>query len=371
MSGCSRAGYVRTVLGQRQHFRPTLYTVADRGGQPQRLLVDAQSASWSPDGTRIAFASIRDEIEDDCTSDECDYAAELYVANADGSDAHRLTHDKGDDDNPCWSADGSRILFSSDRNFPAGKTSELYSVGAEGACLTWLTNGSPASEDGAWRPGPSPADASPGRCGAARRPLVEVPLDRRARGLLWLGPTHDDLLVSEYQPGRHATYIQYGDCGRFDPRACPPPVLVTDRSSCDAGPDFIRSLGLSGASVQRLRGALAVYRGPNEAAELFSGTTLAQVTFDRPVAGARGRYLALLRSLVRVGAHHRTGARLAPPQLPVAQARAIERALAVRPHHRTLRAAARALGVSPVVPLGRLRLGQALHAVGAHGHASC
>jgi len=143
VSGCSRAGYVRTVLGQRQHFRPTLYTVADRGGQPQRLLVDAQSASWSPDGTRIAFASIRDEIEDDCTSDECDYAAELYVANADGSDAHRLTHDQGDDDNPRWSADGSRILFSSDRNFPAGNTSELYSVGAEGACLTWLTNGQP------------------------------------------------------------------------------------------------------------------------------------------------------------------------------------------------------------------------------------
>ncbi len=122
---------------------------------------------------------------------------------------------------------------------------------------------------------------------------------------------------------------------------------------------------------QRLRGALAVYRGPNAAAELFSGTTLAQVTFDRPVARARGRYLALLHSLVQVGAHHRTGARLAPPRLPVAQARAVAQALAVRPHHRTLRAAARALGIAPVVLRGRLRLGHALRALRARRHASC
>jgi len=364
--------YVRTVVDRRGYLRPTLYTVSDSGGEPRPLLKDAQSASWSPDGTRIAFASVRDAIEDDCTSDECDYAAELYVANADGSGARRLTRDTGSADNPRWSPDGSRILFSSDRNFPAGDSAELYSIAADGACLTWLTNGSPASEDGVWRPGASAADADPGRCGAAgRKPRIEVSLDRRARGLLWLGRTHQDLLLSGYQPGRRATYIEYGDCGRFVPHACPPPVLVTDSSSCGGSSDFIRTLGLGGAHAQRLRGALAVYRGPIEAADLFSGTTLAQVTFDRTVTRPRARYLGLLRSLVRVGSRRRPGARLAPPRLPPAQARAVARAVEVRSRYPSLRGAARALGVSPGTLRGRLILGRALRRLGTGGRTRC
>jgi Tol biopolymer transport system component len=60
--------------------------------------------AWSPDGTKIAFASDRDGNP------------EIYVMNADGSDATRLTNDPGHDWNPAWAPDGSRIAFESDRD---------------------------------------------------------------------------------------------------------------------------------------------------------------------------------------------------------------------------------------------------------------
>ena len=47
--------------------------------------------SWSPDGTKIAFASGRDGND------------EIYVMNADGSDQTRLTSDPADDYYPSWS----------------------------------------------------------------------------------------------------------------------------------------------------------------------------------------------------------------------------------------------------------------------------
>ena len=46
--------------------------------------------SWSPDGTKILFASDRDGNDN------------IYVMNADGSDTQRLTDDPGEDTTPSW-----------------------------------------------------------------------------------------------------------------------------------------------------------------------------------------------------------------------------------------------------------------------------
>jgi Tol biopolymer transport system component len=64
--------------------------------------------SWSPDGTRIAFASERDQPVD--TGGPTD----LYVMDADGANVRRLTHDPMSNLSPSWSPDGTRILFVSD-----------------------------------------------------------------------------------------------------------------------------------------------------------------------------------------------------------------------------------------------------------------
>jgi Tol biopolymer transport system component len=83
-----------------------------RGGQTR--LTDNDVAdfdpTWSPDGTKIAFASERDGSWPGDNS-------EIYVMNADGSGLTRLTNNDGFDASPSWSPDGKKIAFVSDRAF--------------------------------------------------------------------------------------------------------------------------------------------------------------------------------------------------------------------------------------------------------------
>ncbi len=69
---------------------------------------------WSPDGSRLAFASNRDG----------DY--NLYVMNADGSSLERLTSEPGDELDPAWSPDGTKIAFH--HNPPTGPGPTTLSV---------------------------------------------------------------------------------------------------------------------------------------------------------------------------------------------------------------------------------------------------
>jgi TolB protein len=94
--------------------------------------------SWSPDGSKLAFESSRDG----------NY--EIYVMNADGSGVTRLTIDAGYDTGPRWSPDGTKILFSSRRS----GTLDIYIMNADGSGVTRLTD-DPAYENsgaGGWSP---------------------------------------------------------------------------------------------------------------------------------------------------------------------------------------------------------------------------
>lgn len=68
-------------------------------------------ASWSPDGTRIAFASDRAGNED------------IYVMDADGANLRQLTNHPANDIFPVWSLDGETLLFVSERDTPLGNGS--------------------------------------------------------------------------------------------------------------------------------------------------------------------------------------------------------------------------------------------------------
>ena len=75
----------------------------------------AAGAAWSPDGSRILFASTRDTRDDD--------NPELYVMNADGSNVKRLTREPGIEGVLSWSPDGRTIAFGRPRRHPGGRSS--------------------------------------------------------------------------------------------------------------------------------------------------------------------------------------------------------------------------------------------------------
>lgn len=98
-------------------------------------------AAWSRDGTKIAFSSTRD------AGGALD-KAEIWVMNADGSDQHALTSDGAFANTPSWSPDGSKIVFQSNRD----GTDQLYVMNADGSGITRLTNGAWADQDPSWSP---------------------------------------------------------------------------------------------------------------------------------------------------------------------------------------------------------------------------
>jgi len=77
--------------------------VMDADGSNVRQLTIHEKASrphWSPDGKRIVFMSTRD-----CKAasiKECQFQAELYVMDANGSKMKRLTHNERHDGHPAW-----------------------------------------------------------------------------------------------------------------------------------------------------------------------------------------------------------------------------------------------------------------------------
>ena len=82
-------------------------------------------ASWSPDGTQIAFASYRDG----------DW--EIFVMNSDGTNQRQLTHNTHSDWGPVWSPDGTQIAFTSDR----GSGWQVFLVSPDGTGERQLTSG--------------------------------------------------------------------------------------------------------------------------------------------------------------------------------------------------------------------------------------
>lgn len=103
-------------------------------GEPTNVTEVAMSTNaalvapaWSPDGTRLAFATVVDPDVGMPDTDAAIGRQDIWTVNADGTDRHRITDGKGTYATPFWASDG-RVYFISDR----GGMESVWSAKADG-----------------------------------------------------------------------------------------------------------------------------------------------------------------------------------------------------------------------------------------------
>jgi Tol biopolymer transport system component len=139
-----------------------LYVMDADGGNVRQLTntpeVSEHDAAWSPDGRHIAYsAQPRSPIAIDGTQQDRQ-PAQIWIINADGSNARPLTSGSSRNMRPAWSPDGSIIAFMSDRHADINLMGtddgdlEIYLMDRDGSNVGRLTAGAATALTPAWSP---------------------------------------------------------------------------------------------------------------------------------------------------------------------------------------------------------------------------
>jgi Tol biopolymer transport system component len=128
------------LVSTRIRSTPQIFLMNANGSNATPLTQDALSAgepAWSPDASRIAF--VRDD--------------DIWTMNADGTNPVRLTRSYTYTEaiHPAWSPDGTKIVFSQDVDFGRSVIYALYVIPASGGEPRPLLEGYGNYEDPDWQ----------------------------------------------------------------------------------------------------------------------------------------------------------------------------------------------------------------------------
>jgi Tol biopolymer transport system component len=127
-----------------------LYSMAPDGSDVQRLTDRVGydgGAFFSPDGSKIVWRAHYPETEEEIADYEMLLAEglirpstlEVWIADADGSNARQLTDNGAANFGPYWHPSGETILFSSNMDDPTGRDFDIYAIGVDGTGLERVT----------------------------------------------------------------------------------------------------------------------------------------------------------------------------------------------------------------------------------------
>jgi Tol biopolymer transport system component len=95
-----------------------LWVMNADGSNPRMVDVKSVSPSWSADGSKLAYSSYKN------------VRFQVYVANADGTNSNNVSNSSFPDTDPVWSPDGSKIAFMGTRSTAAP---QIYIMNADGS----------------------------------------------------------------------------------------------------------------------------------------------------------------------------------------------------------------------------------------------
>lgn len=343
---------LRILYGITEGSYPNAYSsslrILDRRTGRSRLLVKrALDGAWSPDGSRIVYTALTwDEDAEVCGSGAavCRDGGRLRIISYKGTGSRPVVSTGGDQRSPDWSGDG-RIVFQSAGNTPnAAEAYETFSVKPGGACLTMLTNGTPASTSPFWI---DPKDAvgesktAPADCGA--QPMLTLEVRKPAPGglmtdMFWAGQKSGSMLfTSIFRDGR-LPYLEYLDCSEQTSDGCGKPFYIGQAPLCEAATDLPSVVAGKPARTQR---GVPVYTA--------TGREIGQIVYMLAgrfaiyiLGGSKGgvREVNALRSLSETGVQ----SDLPPPRFPAAGIRRMKKVQKAFESTGSVRKAANRLG---------------------------
>ncbi len=135
-----KQGYTATKAGNRNKFKPPVLFTFDRKSSQLTMINNAFDGAVSPDGRRIAFVR------------ETQGNYDIWLQDVQGGELIQLTNTPYGEFEPAWNADGSKLLFVSNRDSEGDvlRTS-IYLMDMSSNRVERLTNAAKATDGGpAW-----------------------------------------------------------------------------------------------------------------------------------------------------------------------------------------------------------------------------